>query len=125
MNRECILPKVDAALRRWFTEVNASDFRGIADQDLQRKANEQEIIESLAEGDRVVSSDSGNQVLDIAQGELRISYLEGFKVLHKLRRFCIQEDFDFTPVTEWICSLEKFTNSKLYSKQLKISDLFN
>ncbi len=55
--------------------------------------NEQEIIESLAEGDRV---DSDNQVLDIAQGESesRISYLEGLKVLEKLRRFCIQEDFD-------------------------------
>ncbi len=34
------MPKVDAALHRWFTEVNASDFRGIADQDLQRKAQE-------------------------------------------------------------------------------------
>ncbi len=50
--------------------------------------NEQEIIESLAEGDRVFSSDSDNQVLDIAQGEneSRISYLEGLKALDKLRR---------------------------------------
>ncbi len=89
--------------------------------------NEEEIIESLAEGDRVVSSDSDNQVLEIAQGEneSRISYLEGLKVLDKLRRFCIQEDFDYSPVTECICSLEKFTNSKLYSKQLKISDFFH
>ncbi len=38
-------------------------------------SNEQEIIESLAKGDRVVSSDSDKQVLDIAQGdnESRIS----------------------------------------------------
>ncbi len=34
------MPKADAALHRWFTEVDASDFRGIADHDLQRKVQE-------------------------------------------------------------------------------------
>ncbi len=35
-NRVCFLPKVVAALHRWFIKVNASDFRGIADHDLQK-----------------------------------------------------------------------------------------
>ncbi len=73
------------------------------------------------------SSESDNQMVDIALGknESRISYLEALKCLDKLKRFCMQEDFDYTPATEWVCSLDNFTNSKLYSKQLKISDLLN
>ncbi len=78
-------------------------------------------------GTKLFSSGSDNQVVGIASGknDSRVSYLVALKCLDKSKRFCIQEDFDYTPATEWICSLENFTNSKLYSKQLKISDLFN
>ncbi len=89
--------------------------------------NEQETIESLAEGDRLISFESDNQVVDIAprENEVRASYLEALKGLEKLRRFCIQEHFEYTPATEWMCSSGNFTNSKLYLKRLKMSDFFS
>ncbi len=89
--------------------------------------NEQETIESLEEGDQLISSESDNQVVDITPGEneLRVSYLEALKGLEKLRGFCIQEHFDYTQSTEWMCSSGNFTNSKMYLKRLKISDFFH
>ncbi len=86
---------------------------------------DQEIIESLAEVDRVGSSESDDQPEDIVPGEeLRVSCHDAIKYIDKLRRCGTEQDLDYSPAAEWFCSMENFATFKLYSKQVKMTIFF-
>ncbi len=86
---------------------------------------EQEIIESLEEVDRVGSSKSDDQPEDIVPGEeLSVSCHDAIKCIDKLRRCGTEQDLDYSPAAEWFCAMENFATSKLYSKQLKMTNSF-
>lgn len=79
----------------------------------------QEIVGDGTKGVTVCPSKSDERLAEIKQEkkELPISGRDIIVALDKLRCFCIEQDFDYAPVSDWICSLVQFVNSKLLPKK--------